>query len=381
MARITEIYFTKGSRTGENERAENREGIRMTEVRVNARDLARFAAELFKRGGLSDEDARVVAEDLVEANLRGVDSHGVSRIPAYLERIRRGLLNPRPQIKVKRITPAASLVDGDDGMGFLAAHRAMDEAVELAKTSGIGLVGVHRSSHFGMAALYVRQALTAGYISLVFTNASPAIPVWGGRTAFLGTSPLAAGVPAGKEQPFVMDMAMAVIARGKIRLAAMHGEPIPPGLALDKDGNPTTDPRKAFEGVCLPFGGHKGAALAMLMDLLAGVFTGANFGGEVKNFHSDHSAPQNVGHLMIAMRPDLFMTRERFEDRMDTFVSRVKSQPRAQGFEEILMPGEPEDRKAEERRRTGIPLSEKVVRMLREEALRYGLTSETDIFR
>lgn len=348
---------------------------------VNAEDLVKYTADLLKCGGLNGDDALVIARDLVEANLRGVDSHGVSRIPMYLERIRRGVVNPQPNIRVHPIAAAVSVVDGDNGMGFLAAHRAMDEAVELAKTCGIGMVGVHNSTHFGMAALYVKQAIQAGYISLVFTNASPAIPVWGGRVPFLGASPLAAGVPAGKESPYVLDMAMTVIARGKIRLAAMHGEPIPLGLALDKEGRPTTDASKAFEGVCLPFGGHKGAALAMLMDLLAGVFTGANYGGEVKSLYFDHSAPQNVGHLFIAMRPDLFVSREQFAERMDTFVARAKSQPKAQGFDEIMMPGEPEERRAAERRKNGIPLTAEVIRSLREEAARYGLTREKDIFR
>ncbi|WP_126425383.1 Ldh family oxidoreductase [Brevibacillus marinus] len=353
----------------------------MEKKMVKAEDLLRFAARLLEQsGGLRREDAVVIAQDLVEANLRGLDSHGVSRIPMYLERIRRGVVNPQPNIKVTNITAAVSLVDGDNGMGFLAAHRAMDEAIELAENSGIGLVGVRNSTHFGMAALYVKQAIRAGYIGLAYTNSSPAIPVWGGRAPFLGASPFAAGVPAGQTQPYVLDMAMTVIARGKIRLAAMHGEPIPLGLALDKDGVPTTDAKKAFEGVCLPFGGVKGAALAMLMDLLAGVLTGANYGGDVKSLYFDYSGPQNVGHLFFAIRPDLFVSREEFAQRMDTFVARVKNQPLAQGFSEIMLPGEPEERTAEERRKTGIPLTAEVIRVLREEAARCGLTMEKDNF-
>jgi L-2-hydroxycarboxylate dehydrogenase (NAD+) len=341
---------------------------------IDADRLTDFAEQLFEKAGLRSADATVIARDLVEANLRGLDSHGVSRIPMYLERIRRKVVNPQPEIKVHHITSAVSLIDGDDGMGFLAGHKAMDEAVSLASQSGIGLVGVRRSTHYGMAALYVKQAIEAGYIALAYTNASPALPVWGGKTAFLGANPFAAGVPSGNESPYVLDMAMTVIARGKIRLAATNGEAIPPGLALDADGAPTTDAAKAFEGVCLPFGGAKGAALAMLMDLLSGVLTGANYGGEVKSLYFDHSEPQNVGHLFMAIRPDLFIPKEEFEHRMDTFVQRVKSSPMAQGFDEILIPGEPEERKAAERRVTGIPLSNEVIRQLKEEAELQGVT-------
>jgi L-2-hydroxycarboxylate dehydrogenase (NAD+) len=337
-------------------------------------ELTHVAERLFIAGGLREQDAKTIAKDLVAANLRGLDSHGVSRIPMYLERIRKGVVKAQPDITVTKITSAVASVDGDDGMGFLAAHRAMDEAIKLAADSGIGLVGVKRSTHYGMASLYVQQALEAGYIALAYTNSSPALPVWGGRTAFLGASPFAAAVPGGHEEtPFVLDMAMTVIARGKIRLAATHGEEIPHGLALDKDGAPTTDAAEAFEGVCLPFGGAKGAALAMLMDLLAGVLTGANYGGDVKSLYFDHSEPQNVGHLFIAIKPDLFMLKEEFENRMDTFVSRVKSLPRAQGFDEILIPGEPEERRTKERLDFGIPLTEEVRNSLLKEAEHLGI--------
>lgn len=346
----------------------------MSERYVTEESLIEAASILLKAGGLRDGDAAIIAQDLVAANLRGLDSHGVSRIPMYLERIRRGVVNPQPTITVKRVTSAVAQVDGDDGMGFLAAHRAIDEGIALAKESGIGLVGVSRSTHFGMASLYVQQAIDAGYIALGYTNSSPALPVYGGKTAFLGASPFAAGVPGGKaNSDYVLDMAMTVIARGKIRLAATHDEPILEGLALDADGAPTTDAKAAFEGVCLPFGGPKGAALAMLMDLLAGVFTGANYGGDVKSLYFDHSEPQNVGHLFFVIRPDLFVSKEEYENRMDTFVSRVKSLPRAQGFDEILIPGEPEERKTEERLKSGIPLTEKVVESLLEEADRHGI--------
>ncbi|AUX76260.1 MULTISPECIES: Ldh family oxidoreductase [Sinorhizobium] len=338
-----------------------------------ADELMAFATKIFAATRMSDADAATIAGDLVKANLRGIDSHGVSRIPMYVERLQRGLVNPRPNVTVSKVAGAVSLVDGDNGMGFIASHRATEEAIALAKTNGIGLVGVHRSTHFGMGALYALQAIEAGYISMIFTNSSPAIPMWGGRTTFLGASPIAAGIPGGEYAPYVMDMAMTVIARGKIRLAAMKGESIAEGLALDVDGNPTTDAAKAFEGVCLPFGGVKGSVLATLMDLMSGVLTGANFGGDVKSLYFDHSEPQNVGHLFFAIKPDLFMSIENFAARMDEFYERIKALPKAAGVEEIMMPGEPEQRREEERLRTGIPITENVIADLTKEGERIGV--------
>jgi LDH2 family malate/lactate/ureidoglycolate dehydrogenase len=336
------------------------------------KQLEAFVVAIFENAGLPGADARIVAEGLVAANLRGIDSHGVSRIPMYLERLRRGVVNPKPNITVEKITAAAALVDGDDGMGFMAGRRGMDEAMALAADAGIGFVGVKRSTHYGMAAIYVMRAIARGYIGFAWTNSSPAIPVWGGRTPFLGAAPFAAAVPGG-HTPYVLDMAMTVIARGKIRLAAMHGEEIPEGLALDAEGRPTRDAKKAFEGVCLPFGGVKGSALSMLMDLMCGVLTGANYAGAVKSLYFDHSEPQNVGHVCIAIRPDLFMPREQFEHRMDTFVDTVKKLPRAADVEEILIPGEPEERVADQRSRTGIPITDDIVKLLRDEAGRFGI--------
>lgn len=336
--------------------------------------LETFAAAVFDKAGLGAGDAAIIGADLVKANLRGLDSHGVSRMPMYLDRLRQGLVNPRPDIRVEQVAGAVASVDGDNAMGFLPAHIAMDEAMRLAEGAGIGLVGVRNSTHFGMGALYVLQALKRGFVSMVFTNSSPAIAMHGGRTAFLGASPIAAGIPGGPNgAPFVMDMSMTVIARGKIRLAAMRGEPIAEGLALDVDGRPTTDAQAAFEGVCLPFGGIKGSVLGTMMDLMAGVLTGANYGGEVKSLYFDHSAPQNVGHLFFAIRPDLFMPLSGFEGRMDDFHSRIKALPRAAGVDEILMPGEPEARTEARRRAGGIPVTENVLADLQGLGAEYGV--------
>ena len=342
-------------------------------VTIASEDLEKWLQQVFERYDLPQQDALSAAHALVKASLRGVDSHGVARVAMYCERLRQGVTNPKPNIKVTRVATAAALVDGDDGLGLVVGPRAMAEAIALARECGIGLAGVKRSGHYGMAALYILQAVEAGCVGLAFTNASPALPVWGGRTPLLGTSPFAAGAPAGAAPPFVLDMACSIVARGKLKFAAQRGEPIPEGLALDRQGRPTTDGAEAFKGVVLPMGGVKGAGLSMLMDVLSGVLTGAAFGGDVRNPFTGLDGPQHTGHFFVALKADLFMPKDAFETRMQTLVERVKAQPRAEGFEEILLPGEPEDRNERERRAHGIPLTPDVILTLEAEGDRVGV--------
>ena len=340
---------------------------------IDGQRLETWLRAVFEANGLPAEDARTAARALVKASLRGVDSHGVARVAMYCERLRRGVAKAVPDISVERVAPAAALVDGDDGLGLVVGPRAMAEAIALARECGIGLAGVRRSGHYGMAALYILQAVEAGCVGMALTNASPALPVWGGRTPFLGTSPFAAGTPAGAGPPFVLDMACSIVARGKLKFAAQRGETIPAGLALDRHGRPTTDGAEAFEGVVLPMGGVKGAGLSMLMDVLSGVWTGAGFGGEVRNPFTGLDGPQGTGHFFLALKADLFMSMTAFENRMETLTERVKAQPRAAGCDEILMPGEPEDRNERLRREQGIPLTPDVVASLRMEGERVGV--------
>jgi LDH2 family malate/lactate/ureidoglycolate dehydrogenase len=332
-----------------------------------------FGIRLLIAHGLPEADAAIVANCLVRADLRGVDTHGLQYLTHYLDRVRKGLINPRPDLKVEKATPVAGSLDGQNGFGFVVATKAMAEAIEMARTFGIGLVSVRRSTHFGMAACYVLQAVEAGFISMVFTNASPAMPPWGGRSALLGTSPFAAGAPAGEMPPYVLDMSPAVAARGKIRRAARRGETIPLGFALDSEGRPTTDPNAALDGgVVLPIGGPKGSAISMLMDILGGVISGSAFAGGVGNQFLAYDKPQDVGHFLLAMKPDLFLSQEDYRARMDTLVQRVKDTPKAEGFDEILMPGEIEARLEAERRESGIPYNVIEVENLQREAEKAG---------
>ena len=325
-------------------------------VQLPAATAQELVAEILAREGVPRPDAEVTARCLVRADLRGVDTHGIVRLPGYVERIRRGLVDPAPALAPESVAPAAARLDGGNGLGFVVATRAVAAATELAETQGTGLVGVHRSTHFGMAANYLLQAAEAGYASLVFTNASRAMPPWGGRARLLGTSPVGAGVPGPEGGvPFILDMSPSVAARGKIRKAAREGRPIPEGYALDADGRPTTDPEAALKGVVLPMGGPKGSGLSMLMDILSGVLTGAGFAGGVGDQYKDFDRPQNVGHFVFVLRPDLFMDRAAFAGRMAELVATVKDNPRAEGFDEILIAGEPEARLEAARRADGIP--------------------------
>jgi LDH2 family malate/lactate/ureidoglycolate dehydrogenase len=256
----------------------------------------------------------------------------------------------------------------------VVATKGMAEAIDMAREFGVGIVSARRSTHFGAACNYALQAMDAGYIGIVFTNASKAMPPWGGRVGLLGTSPIAVAAPAGKETPFDLDMSPAVAARGKIRRAARRGQQIPPGYALDAKGRQTTDPNVALDGGTVqPIGGPKGSALAMLMDVMGGVISGAAFGGDVRNHFEEYDKPQNVGHFIMAMKPDLFISRDEYEGRMDTLAQRVHANPTAEGFDEVIMPGERERRLEAKHRRTGVPFHAKEVAALQEAAAKAGL--------
>ena len=343
-------------------------------VRVKAEEAEAFGRRLLQAHGLPEKDAAIVAQCLVRADLRGVDTHGLQFLPQYLKRVRSGLINLTPSLVPKRVTPVAATLDGQNGFGFVVGMRAMEEAIAMAREFGVGIVTARRSTHFGMAACYVLPALAAGMISMVFSNASRAMPPWGGREALLGTNPFAAGAPAGAQPAFLLDMSPAVAARGKIRRAARRGETIPLGYALDAQGKATTDPNAALDGgVVLPIGGPKGSGISMLMDILGGVISGAGCAGDVRSQFLDYDQPQDVGHFFLAMKPDLFIGLDDYRARMDKLVQRVHDNPPAEGFSEVVIPGEPESRLEAERRRTGVPYGPKEFAALQEEAAKAGL--------
>ncbi|THZ67860.1 Malate/L-lactate dehydrogenase [Aureobasidium pullulans] len=329
-----------------------------------------YVKSILEVNGVSPEHASIVADCLVAADLRGVDTHGVNRIPSYVARIRQGVLDPKAEPELKEITPVVAQVDGKNGFGFVSAKLGMAKAIDMAKVFGIGMVSVKHSNHFGMSAWVVQQALDAGLMSLVFTNSSPALPVWGGKSKLMGVSPIACGAP-GNEHPFILDMAPSIAARGKIYKAKRRGERIPKDWALDAEGRQTDDPSAALEGVMLPMGGPKGSALAIMMDVFSGVLSGSAFAGHVANPY-DPSRPADVGHFLVAIKPDLFMSMEDFKERIEYLYQRVVGSDKMAGVDRIYMPGELEQLVHEERSRSGIPYVEAEIEALNEEARRVG---------
>ncbi|KFH45589.1 putative oxidoreductase-like protein [Hapsidospora chrysogenum ATCC 11550] len=339
-----------------------------TRINVAAPQARRLIEDILQAYGVSPSNAAIVARCLVAADLRGVDTHGMNRIPSYMERIRQGVLDPTATPAVHHVTPVVAQVDGRNGFGFLAAHAGMAAAIDAAKTYGMGMAGVKGSNHFGMSAWIVQQALDAGMMSLVFTNSSPALPAWGGRSKLMGVSPIACGAP-GKtpETSFILDMAPSVAARGKIYKAKRRGEKIPLDWALDAEGRRTDDPEAALGGVMLPMGGPKGSALAIMMDVFSGVLTGSAFAGHVTGPY-DPSKPADVGHFLVAIRPDLFMSLDEFRERMQYLYHRVVGSDRMEGVDRIYFPGEIEQLAQAEREKSGIPLVQAEIDSLNAEA-------------
>lgn len=338
----------------------------------DASEVHNFTKKVLVGNGVVQEHADIVARCLTAADLRGVDTHGNNRIPSYMERIRQGVLNAKATPVLTQVTPVVAQVDGQNGFGFVAASMGMDAAIKMAEVYGIGMVSVKHSNHFGMSAWVVQQALDAGMMSLVFTNSSPALPVWGGREKLMGVSPMACGAPAGESKPFILDMAPSIAARGKIYKAKRRGEKIPLDWALDKEGRPTEDPAAALEGVMLPMGGPKGSAISIMMDVFSGVLSGSAFAGHVTNPY-DPSKPADVGHFLVAIKPNLFMDLEDFKKRMDYLYQRVVESDKMAGVDRIYFPGEIEQLTQETRVMEGIPYADAEVSALNAEAKRVGV--------
>jgi LDH2 family malate/lactate/ureidoglycolate dehydrogenase len=331
--------------------------------RFHWKKLENFCSDVFEKAGVSAEDARMVAESLVQADLRGVDSHGVVRTDIYLRRLEAGLINNNGKMSVNS-DGAVTVLDGQNHFGAVVGNKALELALDAAIKHGAGVVGVKGSNHFGTCAYYLLKAVQKDTIMLVLSNASQTVPPTGGVRPFLGTNPFSIGIPAGKHQPFILDMATSVVARGKIIVAAQKGEAIPLGWAIDKDGNPTTDAQAALEGSVLPMGGPKGYAISMFIDILCGVLTGAGFGKYVNNMYENWEQSQNVGHFFIALPISRFMPVEQFKARVDQYFDEIKAEPTAPGTKEILIPGQLEYRCTLERMEKGIELPSKVVEEL-----------------
>ena len=333
-----------------------------------ADSLRSFCEEIFVSCGMAPEDAFIVADGLVQSNLRGVDSHGVTRVGIYAKRLKMGLVNPRPEVKILRESDATMLVDGDNGMGQVVGVSALELGLDRAKQSGGVYVGVRRSNHYGAGAYYVQRAVARDVAAFAYSNAPPTMAPWGGVDPYVGTNPYAFGVPAGGHPPIILDMATSIVARGKIILAAERGETIPEGWAIDKQGNQTTDAQEALQGSVLPFGGPKGYGLSLMIDIMAGALTGAGFGPRVNSLYDNFDEPQDVGAFFQLIDIGQFADPAAFKANIDRMIEEIKSSRRAEGTEEIFLPGEIEFRMERERKVSGIPVGAETVAELREVA-------------
>ena len=348
--------------------------IRSTELVCTVDALKVFAREVFERAGMTGTDAGVMADCLARAHLRGFDTHGLGCIPLYVENLLDGRVNARPDIRIEQRSGWALRVDADNGMGHVAATRTMEAVIRSVRSIGIGIGSVRNTNHLGAACLYPLMAVEQGFIGLAMVNSSVHVTPWGSRDKLFGTNPIAIAAPAGKQPPFVLDMATSAAARRKFRLALELDQPIPEGWAVDANGVPTTDPATALKGAALPVGGAKGSGLGMAVEILAGVLSGAAFAGDVLDLFSNQERHVNSGNFLMAMDVSAFMDRAEFEARMDTLIERMKSLQAAPDFDEVRFPGERGARLEAERLQNGIPLPESTVRALSDVGSRLGVT-------
>jgi LDH2 family malate/lactate/ureidoglycolate dehydrogenase len=342
---------------------------------VQAAALEAYVSEIFGRAGVPADEAARVAEALVSADLRGMVSHGVMRVPMYLKKVRAGGFKVGTKGHIVHETSATILLDGEDGLGQVITWRATQEAIRKARSAGVGVVGVTRSNHFGEGAYYALEAVRQDMIGILTTNGSANTPPHGGRSVVAGNLPLTVGVPAGAELPILLDMAMCASSKGKIAYAAKKGERIPDGWAVDAAGRPTDDPQKVLEGGwILPIGGYKGFGLILILDILSGVLTGGPMGTAITDlFTGDAGTPQGLGHFALALNIEAFMPVRAFKARMDERIRGVREAERLPGVTEILMPGERELRLERARRAEGIPLSIAVLEQVAAEARALGM--------
>jgi LDH2 family malate/lactate/ureidoglycolate dehydrogenase len=330
----------------------------MNPVKISAPELLQFCIDCFEKRGLPAEDARLAAENLIFANLRGVDSHGVIRLKIYCDRLHAGgfKLNVRPQVVAEDASTA--IVDGQGGIGQAAAKTAMNLAMAKAESTGMALVTVRNSNHFGACAFYAMDAVQAGMIGFAATNTGATMAPTGGSEGRLGNNAAAMAVPAGEFPPVVLDMAMGAVAWGKIFAAQQEKKKIPTTWALDKHGVPTDDPNAAaHQGLIQPFGGYKGYGLSLMIDLLSGVLSGGAFSTQVRTLYKQIEIPGGSAHLCAAIRIESFMPLAEFKQRVDLIIQLMRSCPRAPGIERIYVPGEIEFETERRRRTEGIPIN------------------------
>lgn len=335
----------------------------MTDVLVNDKELRSLVFERLTEGGLNEAHAEIVADVLVHADLRGVRSHGVIRTEHYVTRLKAGSLNRNPAFAVKEVRSGAAVLNADAGMGHVACCEAMDKATEMAKKSGIAMVGVENGSHCGALSYFVLRAVAKDMIGMAITHTDKCVAPFGGARAFFGTNPIAYGFPTKNHDPVVLDMATSNTAFGNILHAKEQGTPIPDDWGIDSEGAPTTDPEKVE--ALIPFGGYKGYGLALVIDVLTGVLMGAKYGPHITAMYGDYDKPRELASLMIAIDPSTFTSVDGFKAQMDAMVDELHAQPPAPGFERVLVAGDPQRILQEANLKNGVPVVDTIYKWLR----------------
>ena len=330
---------------------------------MNKLKLSKIISEIFIKHGLNKLHSKICSDALINAELVGAHSHGLSRIKMYCERIKKRLINPQPKIRLKKISQSITHIDADNSIGFVAADTAIKKSIQNAKKTGIGMVAVKNSGHYGLSGYYAEQAVKKNLVTMIYTNAPPAIAPFGASKSLFGTNPICFGTPSGSKIPFILDTSMSMINRGKIRVAERNNQKIPEGVALDKFGKPTTNAKKALKGVQLPIAGFRGSGLAWMVDILSGVLTGSNHAGRVKDPFDDFSDPQNIGHLFITFKTNLFVNN--YNNRIKDNIRTIKKLPKIRGVKNIIYPGENKFKRLEMNLKKNIKISEMIKKDLR----------------
>jgi len=335
---------------------------------ISEPELQTLGKRAFKSLGLNDKDVDDLVHILVTADLFGLSTHGLSRIESYGDRLKIGGINPRPNITVEQVAPAMIRVDGDNGVGPVVGMRALEAAMEAASQFGIAVAFARGSNHFGPISPYSLIAADKGFASIIGSNATTTIAPWGGSDARLGNSPLGFGVPNPDGQHFLLDMAMSVVARAKIRNALKRGEEIPNTWGTDTKGNPTTDPKAALDGFLLPIGGHKGYGLALMVDLFAGLLSNAGYLTHIKSWQDAPEEPQNLGHFFILIDTKRLGSSQWLSERMIDFANILMESPAVDPTKPVIVPGMIELAKLKRQRNEGIEMSAETLNLLKQYA-------------
>jgi LDH2 family malate/lactate/ureidoglycolate dehydrogenase len=320
------------------------------------KEIIKQVSAIVQAAGVSADDAGILAASLVEADLSGTATHGISRLAIYIKRIQKGLIDPKAKLTIDRQRGGTLAVDAGNGLGQVQAMKVLDRLIPMAASQGVAAATIRNSQHFGALSQYCNRAADQGMILFATTNCEPSMSPEGGREAFFGTNPIAMSFPTGKGFNIKVDLATSLVARGNIIAAQKKGQSIPAGWALDVDGNPTTDANAALAGTVLTMAGHKGYALALMVEVMSGVLSGAAVGSQIGSMYKNLDRKQDVGHFFSLMDICAFMDREVFIQRIDAMVDQIKAVRKRPGVQEILLPGERSHRIAAERKAKGVPI-------------------------